>query len=108
MVVSIALLTVWLVSPAVWLLATGLVSPHSGIDPTLTERRAQGWVNPAEFAFGLGIPLAVLIAASVKRRPVLVGVAATALIGSNAVLAVVGAPIWELVPGSIDMIADGR
>jgi hypothetical protein len=105
--VSFALLAVWLISPMVWLLVTGFVSPHSGIDPTPGERRAQGWVNMAEFVVGLGIPLSVLVAALVKRRRVLACVAAVALIGSNALLVVAGAPVWELVPASIEMIADG-
>ena len=105
--VSLALLMVWLVSPIVWLLVTGLVSPHSGIEPTPSEHRAQGWVNLAELVVGLGIPLSVLVAALVKRRHVLAALAAVALVGSNALLAVVGAPVWELVPASIDMIVNG-
>jgi hypothetical protein len=105
--VSLALLTIWLISPIVWLLVTGLVSPHSGIEPTPSEHRAQGWVNLAEFVVGLGIPLSVLTAALIKRRPVLAAVAAAALIGSNALLVVAGAPVWELIPASIGMIVDG-
>jgi hypothetical protein len=105
--VSIALLMVWLISPIVWLLVTGLVSPHSGIEPTPSEHRAQGWVNLAELVIGLGIPLSVLVAALVKRRRVLAAMAAVALAGSNVLLAVVGAPVWELVPASIGMIVDG-
>ena len=105
--VSLGLLMVWLISPVVWLLVTGLVSPHSGIEPTPSEHRAQGWVNLAEVVVGLGIPVAVLTAALIKRRRVLAALAATALVGSNALLAVVGASVWELIPASIGMIVDG-
>ena len=105
--VSLGLLMVWLISPVVWLLVTGLVSPHSGIEPTPSEHRAQGWVNLAEVVVGLGIPVAVLTAAWIKRRRVLAASAATALVGSNALLAVAGAPVWELIPASIGMIVNG-
>ena len=105
--VSFALLAVWLISPLAWLLATGLVSPHSGVAPTPNEQRAQGWVNLAELVVGLGIPLVVLVAALVKRRRVLAVLAAVALVGSNALLAIIGAPIWKLVPATVEMIVDG-
>src|SRR5262245_43433143 len=106
--VSAGLLLVWLITPAVWLLAIGLVSPDSGTLPTPNQVRAQGWVNLTAAVIGQLIPIVVSVVALVARRWVLATIGAITFLAANVVLLYLGIPVWDVFSRSINMIVYGQ
>jgi hypothetical protein len=101
----IALMVLWMVSPIVWLLASGQVYPDSGTQPNPQQRQSMAWVNLAGLVAGVGVPLIVLVTAWSTGRKTLAAVAAIALICSNLLLFFLEAPIWSLFADSIKTIS---
>ena len=102
------LLLVWLITPVVWLLATGFVSPHSGTEPNPEQVRAQGWVNLTAAVIGELIPIVTIAVALLARRRVLAGIGGIAFLASNLALLFLGIPVWQLFSHAINMIVHGR